>query len=309
MANPDLTVRSHTEQRVTHVNAPTELLRAVRPQQWIKNLLVFGGAVFSGKAAEWSLLTRSGLAMIAFCFIASAVYLINDLRDLRTDRLHPLKRHRPLAAGTVRPITALVLAGVLAACGLGLSWWVGRLFTAIVLFYVVNNAVYSLGAKRIVIIDAVLVSIGFVLRAVAGAVAVHVAPSSWLIVCTLELSLLIVMGKRRVDLITAERAGSRSALPAEWYTVAFLDLVMATSASASIVTYALYTLAPETIARVGNRRMVLTLPMVVYGCLRYLFLVMSERGSHDPTAMLLRDWGMRLCGLVWAVLAIVAVYS
>lgn len=277
-----------------------DLFVSLRPQQWTKNLLVMGGALFSGKASQMTLLTDAGSGTVAFSLVASAVYLVNDVRDRESDRRHPIKRSRPIAAGSVTPATALTTAAVLSLIAFGMSWWIGRSFVAIVALYVITNLVYSFGAKRIVIVDSVLVGIGFVLRAVAGAVAVNVSASSWMIVCTLELSLLVVMGKRRVDLLIAESSGTRGALPAEWYTVGFLDLVMATAASASIVTYALYTLAPETVARIGNRRMVLTLPMVVYGCLRYLFLVVSDRGSADPTSMLLHDWGLRLCSVAWA---------
>jgi decaprenyl-phosphate phosphoribosyltransferase len=285
-----------------------DIIRCLRPVQWVKNLLVFAGAIFSGFAnTHW--LFRAFGGAVAFTLASSAVYLGNDIRDRHSDAQHPERCHRPIAAGRISVRLASGLAVVLIAAAIVLGLVIGELFLFIIFLYLTINVVYSLGAKRIVILDAMLVGLGFVLRVVAGALAVKVPPSSWIIVCTLEMSMLVVFGKRRVDLLLAERSGTRHLLPEEWYPLQFLDLMMATAASASIVTYALYTLDPQTVYRVGNRRLVLTLPMAVYGILRYLFLVFSDRATADPTSVILRDWGLRLCGLLWIIAAIIAVYS
>ncbi len=284
------------------------VLRALRPGQWIKNLLVLAGAVFSGLATEAHVLRAALLGVVAFTFAAGAVYLANDIVDRRSDLLHPTRRLRPIASGELSVNLAAGIAIALVICATGTGLLVGRLFTAILGFYFITNAIYSLGAKRVVIVDVLLVSGGFVLRAVAGAVAAEVAASSWIVVCTLELAMLIVLGKRRVDLRTAEDLGLRHLLPSEWYTIAFLDLLMAVFAGASIVTYSLYTLDPRTVEAIGNRRMVLTLPMVVYGCLRYLFMVHTGRSTSDPSSALVSDWGLRLCAAAWVLAALVAVY-
>jgi 4-hydroxybenzoate polyprenyltransferase len=290
------------------MNKGQALFRAVRPGQWIKNSLVLGGALFSGLASEGRTLTYAMLGVVAFTLAAGAVYLGNDIRDREADRTHPTRRYRPIAAGILTVPMAGTAAVVLAVLALGLSRYIGRLFFVIVGFYFVTNVVYSLGAKRIVIVDVILVSLGFVLRAVAGAVAVKVAPSSWIIVCTLELSMLVVFGKRRVDLRLSQQSGSSAQMPDEWYSLPFLDLLMASAAGASIVTYALYTLDPQTVAHIGNRRLVLTVPMVVYGCLRYLFLITTGRSDADATTVLTKDWGLRLCAVAWVVMAVLAVY-
>ncbi len=284
------------------------VLRALRPGQWIKNLLVLAGAIFSGLATEAHVLRAALLGVVAFTFAAGAVYLANDIVDRGSDRLHPTRRLRPIASGQLSVGLASSIAFALAVGAVGTGLLVGRLFTALLGFYFINNAVYSLGAKRVVIVDVLLVSGGFVLRAVAGAVAAEVAVSSWIVVCTLELAMLVVLGKRRVDLQTAQDLELRHLLPDEWYTTDFLDLMMAVSAGASIVTYALYTLDPRTVESIGNRRMVLTLPMVVYGCLRYLFMVHTGRSTSDPAVTLMSDWGLRLCAVAWVLAAVVAVY-
>jgi 4-hydroxybenzoate polyprenyltransferase len=284
------------------------LLVSLRPKQWMKNLLVAAGALFSGNARDARHVGLALLGVIAFTLASAAIYLFNDVLDIDTDRLHPTRRHRPIAAGRVSVPLAIASASALMLASMVLSYAIARLFLALVLIYFAVNGAYSLGAKRIVIVDAILVGSGFVLRVVAGAVAIEVAASSWIIVCTLQLALLVVFGKRRVDLVQAEAAGIRSSLPDEWYTVPFLDIVMATAAGAAVVTYSLYTFDPQTVERVGNRRLVATLPMVVYGCLRYLFLILSDRGSSDPTSVLMSDWGLRICAVVWLAVAMVAVY-
>jgi 4-hydroxybenzoate polyprenyltransferase len=284
------------------------LIRAMRPNQWVKNLVVFAGAVFSGLAVVRPKLFEALVAAGTFCLISSATYLFNDLRDRESDRLHPTKRNRPIASGALHTTTAMVASGVLLVAGLGLGLAVSWRFFQVLIVYGATNIAYSLGLKRIVILDVMLVALGFVLRAVAGAVAVGVDASSWIVVCSLELAMLIVLGKRRADFVAAERSGSRSSLPEEWYSVALLDQLMTASAGASIVTYAMYTLAPETVARVGSRQMVLTLPMVIYGCLRYLFLAQSDRATDDPALLLVSDRGMQICGVVWLIVVMYALY-
>jgi decaprenyl-phosphate phosphoribosyltransferase len=285
-----------------------DIIRCLRPVQWVKNLLVLAGAILSefdnAESLRWAF-----AGALAFTLASSAVYLGNDIRDRHSDAQHPQRCNRPIAAGRISVRFASAMAVVLMTLALIISYAIGILFLFIVFLYLTINIVYSLGAKRVVILDAMLVGLGFVLRVVAGAVAIEVPPSSWIIVCTLEMAMLVVFGKRRVDLLLAERSGTRHLLPKEWYPLQFLDLMMATAASASIVTYALYTLDPQTVLRVGNRRLVLTLPMAVYGVLRYLFLVFSDRATADPTSVILKDWGLRVCGLMWIVTAVVAVYS
>jgi 4-hydroxybenzoate polyprenyltransferase len=306
--SPKIQTATRTNQNTSLMSVLGPLVASVRPKQWMKNLLVGAGALFSGNARDERHLVLAFLGVIAFTLASGAIYLFNDVLDIDSDRLHPTRRHRPIASGQVSAPLAIGTAAVLMLSSMALSYAIARLFLAIVLIYFAVNGAYSLGAKRIVIVDAILVGSGFVLRVVAGAVAIEVAASSWIIVCTLQLALLVVFGKRRVDLVQAEAAGIRNTLPEEWYTVPFLDIVMATAAGAAVVTYSLYTFDPQTVERVGNRRLVATLPMVVYGCLRYLYLIVSNRGSSDPTSVLMSDWGLRICAVVWLVVASAAVY-
>jgi 4-hydroxybenzoate polyprenyltransferase len=308
-AEPEVLVRSESVPTIRDSQTRFPLFRMLRPEQWPKNVLVLMGAVFSGSGADIMVLERALLAMLSFTLAASVVYIANDLRDRSLDAAHPTRRRRPIASGQVSPVKATAVGVVLLSAALGTAWGVGELFTIIIGFYLLLNAVYSLGAKRVVIVDVIIVSMGFVLRAIAGAVAIKVAASSWIIVCTLTLALLVVLGKRRVDLEVATTNDLTHLLPAEWYSAQFLDLLMATSAGASIVTYSLYTLDPNTVARIGNRRLALTIPLAVYGCLRYLYLVHTGRANADPTSVLLRDRGLQVAAVGWSILALVAVYG
>ncbi len=284
------------------------LLVSLRPYQWIKNILLFSGLVFSGSLFKGEAAGHALQAFISFCLASSGVYLFNDLRDLQADRQHPVKRNRPLAAGTVPMPLALVTLLVLLTGALLGSLQLNRSFTFMLGVYLLVNLGYSCGLKHVVILDVILVALGFVLRAVAGAVVVRVAPSHWLILCTLMLALLVVSGKRRYDLVLAQSRAEIQTLPREWYTVEFLDLMMAIAGGAAIVMYALYTLSAETITRFGSRGMILTVPFVLYGIFRYLFLMHRQSGTGDPALLFLTDrptmlntilWGLTVCAVLY----------
>ncbi len=291
-----------------NANLLMAMLVAVRPVQWVKNVVVFAGALFSGLAVDSRSMLHATIAALSFCLVSSATYVFNDLRDREADRRHPRKQLRPIAAGAISTPIASLLCAVTLAGGIALAASLGWLFSQVVAVYLATNVAYSLGLKRVVILDAMLVALGFVLRAVAGAVAVGVSASSWIVVCSLELAMLIVLGKRRADLLTAERGGARDSLPKEWYTLPILDHLMTASAGAAIVTYAMYTLDAETIFRIGSRRLVFTLPMVVYACLRYLFLAQSERTTDDPSTLFVTDVGLILSAVAWLAAVVFALY-
>ncbi len=286
------------------------LLVSLRPHQWIKNILLLSGLVFSGSLFKGESVGRALQAFILFCFASSGIYLFNDLRDLRADRAHPVKRHRPIAAGRVAmPLAIITMLALLTGALIG-SLQLSRPFALILGGYLVMNVAYSLGLKHVVILDVILVAMGFVLRAVAGAVVVNVTPSHWLILCTLMLALLVVSGKRRYDVVLAQGRADIQSPPREWYTVEFLDLMTAIAGGAAIVMYALYTLSAETITRFGSRGMMLTVPFVLYGIFRYLFLMHRQSGNGDPALLFLTDrptmlntilWGVTVCAVLYGI--------
>jgi 4-hydroxybenzoate polyprenyltransferase len=290
------------------------LVVSLRPHQWIKNLLVFSGLIFSGNLLAVDLLTASLHAFTTFCLISSSIYLLNDLRDLQADRKHPVKRWRPIAA--------MVVPESMAWATLLLMWLASavsvlrlpRSFTLTVFVYLLLNIAYSVRLKHVVILDMMIVASGFVLRAVAGAFVIGVQPSPWLVLCTMLLALLVVSGKRCHDVALLRQHASQAAPKAEWYTAEFLSMVMGITGGGAVVTYALYTLAEETVRRVGSQGLILTVPFVLYGVLRYLFLVhqrvREERAdATDPAFLFVTDLPTMLNVLGWVLTSCLVLYN
>lgn len=281
---------------------------ALRPQQWVKNTLVFGALVFSHSLLDWSAIRLSMSAFFLFCVASSGIYLLNDLRDLEQDRRHPTKRLRPLASGAVNPSIAFVMMGVFLVGSLAGSFLLRAEFGFILLLYGVLNGAYSFGLKRLVIVDVMVVALGFVLRAIAGAVVIGVATSPWLILCTLTLALLVGFGKRRheLSLLGGDAQAHRASL--EGYSLPFLDMMMGISGATAVVTYSLYTLASETVARVGTHNLVLTVPWVMYGIFRYLYLVHQRREGGDPSHLFVSDPPTLVNALLWTATVCLVIY-
>jgi 4-hydroxybenzoate polyprenyltransferase len=265
------------------------LLLSLRPHQWVKNSLVFGALIFSRSLSQWGAARLSLGAFIAFSMASSGVYLLNDLCDLEADRQHPVKRRRPLAAGVLNPMLARAAMVLLLASAVALSLMLRPAFAIILSVYLLLNLAYSFGVKRVVILDVMLVAIGFVLRAVAGAVVIGVQASPWLILCTLMLALLMGFGKRRHELTLLQEEAQNHRHSLDGYSVQFLDLMMTIAGGAAVVTYALYTMAEETVARFHTRSLILTIPFVLYGVFRYLYLVHKREGGGDPARMFVTD--------------------
>lgn len=282
---------------------------SLRPHQWVKNSLVFGGLIFSRSLFRWEVVWLSLGAFLTFCLASSGVYLLNDLRDLEGDRRHPTKRLRPLAAGVLSPMAAgatmamLLVASAFAALSLGTN------FAMVLGAYLLLNVAYSMGLKRVVILDVMAVAAGFVLRALAGAVVIGVQASPWLILCTLMLALLVGFGRRRheLSLLQSEARNHRPCL--EGYSVQFLDLMMAVSGAAAVVTYGLYTMADETVAHFGSRSLVLTTPWVVYGVFRYLYLVHQRMEGGDPAHLFVTDAPSLVNALLWVMAVFFIIYG
>jgi 4-hydroxybenzoate polyprenyltransferase len=285
-----------------------QLFIALRPHQWTKNFVVLAALIFAERLYHVpSLLLASG-AFVVFCMLSGAVYLVNDLADLEGDRRHPVKRTRPLPSGTLSPSLANVGAVVLAVTGIAGSFLIGGRFAAVAVLYFGSMMAYSLALKHIVVVDVLVVAMGFVLRALAGAVAIGVAFSHWLLICTLLGALFLALAKRRHELtLLAGGAAEHRRILGE-YSPYLLDQMIAVVTASTVVSYALYTLAPETISRFGTDRLVWTLPFVLYGILRYLYLVHQKEEGGNPTEVLLNDRPILVAMALWAATVVMLIY-
>jgi 4-hydroxybenzoate polyprenyltransferase len=280
---------------------------ALRPHQWTKNLIIFAPIALSKHLFEADAFLRSAAAFALFCGLSGTVYLINDVTDLERDRLHPKKRFRPLASGALSVDAASVAASVLGLGCLSLSALIGQAFLAAAVLYVLLNLLYSLWLKRLVILDVIAISLGFVLRAVAGALAISVQFSDWLLVCTLLLALFLALAKRRHELVTLDGTGHREIL-AE-YSPYLLDQMIAVVTASCLMAYAFYTLAPETVEKYRTDRLAWTIPFVLYGIFRYLYLVHAKEEGGSPTDLLLTDRPLLADVALWAAALVAIVYT
>ncbi len=287
----------------------TPLLVSLRPHQWTKNFLLFAPLALSKHLFETGLFLRSFVAFVLFCGLSGTVYLINDVRDLERDLLHPRKRLRPIASGALPPRAALGFAALLGGGCLLASWFLGPDFFLACLAYVALNLLYSLKLKEVVIVDAIAVSLGFVLRAVAGAVAIGVVFSDWLLICTILLALFLTFCKRRHELTSLEGQASEHRKSLEEYSPYLLDQMIAVVTASCLMAYASYTTAPETIAKFQTDRLPWTIPFVLYGIFRYLYLVHQKEGGGSPSDVLLTDRPLLVNVALWALAIVAIVYT
>ncbi|MBX6770099.1 MAG: decaprenyl-phosphate phosphoribosyltransferase [Chloroflexi bacterium] len=282
------------------------LLRACRPKQWSKNVLLFFGLIFALKLTDPVLVGRAIAGFLVFCAASSGVYIINDLVDLEQDRLHPRKRLRPLAAGIITPGQAISLASILLVGAMVAGLALGTGFAALTILYVVLTILYSLRLKHVVLIDVFILAAGFVLRAAAGAVVVGVPISPWLYVCTVLASLFLGLGKRRQELLLlSENAGNHRPILEE-YSLPLLDQLIVIVTAATIMAYSLYTFSADNLPR--DHSMMLTIPFVLYGFFRYLYLVHQRGGGGSPEDILLGDLPLLITVVLWLLTAIVILY-
>jgi 4-hydroxybenzoate polyprenyltransferase len=284
------------------------LLRASRPHQWVKNVAIFGALVFARKLADIDAVTTSLLAFAAFSLAASGNYLVNDVLDRERDRLHPRKRERPVASGELPATLALVVALALEAAGLAAAFLIRLEVGVLLAGYLALMTAYSLRLKRVVILDVMIIASGFVIRVVLGGAAIEVPISEWLVLCTIFLSLFLGFGKRRaeIELLEDRSTEHREALAS--YSCAFLDQLIVVCTSCVLATYALYTLSPVTIAKFGTRDLVFTVPFVIFGIFRYLYLLHRRGLGDSPTRALLHDRPTLLAVVLWAAVALVVIY-
>jgi 4-hydroxybenzoate polyprenyltransferase len=287
---------------------PHALFVSLRPHQWLKNLVVLAALVFSKHLFDLDALAQALLAFAVFCALAGAVYLVNDLADLERDRLHPAKRTRPLASGQLPPRLARAAAALLFVAALAAAWVLGPGFLVCALAYPALGLAYSLGLKHVLILDVLAVALGFVLRAVAGAVAIGVHFSPWLLVCTLLLALFLALAKRRHELVTLEDAAAHRQILAE-YSPYLLDQMIGVVTASCLTAYAFYTLAPETVEKYRTERLALTIPFVIYGIFRYLYLVHHRGQGGSPGDVLLTDRPLLVAVALCAAVMVLIVYT
>jgi 4-hydroxybenzoate polyprenyltransferase len=292
------------------------IIQLIRPTHWSKNLVLFAAILFSPSKVVLEnpgviLMVLQGFA--AFCLISSGVYAFNDLLDLPADRQHPKKKNRPLAAGRISPATAVVVAILCAGGGLLWAFLLTPYFAMIAGAYLATNLVYTLGLKRVVILDVLLLSAGFVYRAIAGvAIVSHFLTetylSYWLVLCAFLLSLFLALAKRRHELAMLGDAAASHRPSLAAYSLPMIDQMLSALTSATLVSYCLYTISDDTLKHYGTRNLFWTIPFVMYGLFRYLYLIYSRNEGGDPTSLLARDKATLINVALWAIAAAALVY-
>lgn len=285
------------------------LLISVRPEQWTKNLFVFAGLLFGRRLFDGEAVALAFAAFAIFCALSAAVYLFNDVADRDADRAHPLKRSRPIASGELSPRTALVAAGLLGAAALQAAVVVRPALGLVSGAYLAILLLYSTALKHVVIVDVLTIAAGFVLRAVAGAVAVSVPISQWLLVCTTLLALFLALSKRRHELTLLAEAATDHRRILEEYSPYLLDQMVGVVTASTLVAYAIYATSAETAERLGTDRLGLTIPFVLYGIFRYLYLVHQRRGGGSPATLLLADRPLLTCVALWVISVVLILYT
>lgn len=314
MARPNPSHAADTMRAPESATAPVArrlilLTASARPEQWTKNLIVFAGLLFGGRLLEGRAVLLATATFAIFCALSACIYLFNDVMDRDTDRRHPLKLMRPIASGRLSSRAALATAGLLGA---------GALFAAVTIrpalggtasMYLGLLLLYSISLKHIVIVDVLTIAGGFVLRAVAGALAVAVPISQWLLVCTILLALFLALSKRRheLTLLAEDAMGHRPIL--NEYSPYLLDQMIAVVTASTLIGYCVYSTSAETAERLGTNRLALTIPFVLYGIFRYLYLVHQKRAGGSPAELLLTDRPLLACVALWALSVVLVLYS
>ncbi|MBZ5565763.1 MAG: decaprenyl-phosphate phosphoribosyltransferase [Acidobacteriia bacterium] len=283
-------------------------VEGLRPQQWVKNGFVFAALIFSQHLTNWNSNFRVALAAGAFCLISSAAYLLNDILDAEEDRNHPAKRLRPVASGRLGVKLAAITSAVLALGALATAWALDRRFLLTIALYAGVNLAYSWFLKRIMLLDVFVIAAGFVFRVIGGAVVIHVVVSSWLIVCTTLLALFLALSKRRHELVLLKSGASNHRSTLANYSPYFLDQLIAIVTASTVMSYALYTLSADVQAKFPGKRLELTIPFVLFGIFRYLYLVHQNEEGGNPTRLVLTDPVLISVVLIWAASVIFIIY-
>ena len=280
----------------------------LRPRQWVKNVFLFVGLVFSQNLFQIDLFIKVCEGFLVFCLAASSIYVFNDIHDRESDRRHPEKYRRPLAQGSLLVSEAYMVSMVLAAVALILAFMMDRTFLLILLAYFVLNLAYSLKIKQVVILDIMFIASGFVLRILAGTTLAGVNPSDWLVICTITLSLFLGFSKRRNELVLmGENAGTQRKVLKE-YSIHFLDQMISMVTACTVMSYILYTVSPETVGRFGTKNLMFSIPFALFGVFRYLYLIYLKKKMGDPIDLILKDFPFLLNILLWISAVMIIIY-
>jgi 4-hydroxybenzoate polyprenyltransferase len=285
------------------------LLIALRPKQWIKNLIIFGPLVFSLNLNQIDMGILAVRAFLTFCAVSGAVYLLNDIFDRERDKQHPIKKARPIASGALSVPAALVAIAVILVVAVLSALSIGTGMLLIISAYIVNNILYSFRLKHVVIVDVGSIATGFVLRVLAGAVAIDVIASPWLIMCTILLASFLGFSKRRHELLLLQDAGDSHREVLQEYSEQLLDQLIMISAATTLMSYALYTVSEKVIESFGTTNLIYTVPFVLYGLFRYLYLVHMKNSGGSPTEVLLTDLPLVTSVAAWLVVCTIIVYG
>lgn len=260
------------------------LIQQLRPKQWTKNLLIFAALIFSYNVISFETVGRTILGWFLFSFVAGCVYIINDFMDLEADRNHPTKKYRPMASGALNPHVAIIFGGILLTASLVTSYFLNPIFTLLLAFYFILNIFYSVKLKHIVIIDVMVIAAGFVLRAIAGGLVIHVPFTPWFLICTMLLSLFLALSKRRHELFLLDSGKGTHRKVLKHYSPALLDQLNSIVTTATIISYSLFTFTSG-----HTIQLMWTIPLVIYGVFRYLYLIHIEGKGGSPERVLLED--------------------
>ena len=283
------------------------IVKTARPHHWIKNLVVFAALIFAKKFADPLSVVLAIKGFLTFCLTASAIYYLNDIADFKKDQLHPLKKLRPIASGKMNLGLAWAIALVLLTAGLLISLSLGRQFIGCFILYVILNIGYNLGLKNVVIIDVMVLATGFVVRAAAGAAAIAVPISSWLLVCTILLALFLGFAKRRHEIMILGDTAVSHRQSLAHYSTYFLDQMISVVTASTVIAYTFYTLSPEVQEKFGSGDLVLTVPFVLYGIFRYLYLVHQRDKGGSPTRILITDAPLLACVGLWIIAVLIII--
>jgi 4-hydroxybenzoate polyprenyltransferase len=285
------------------------VLTSMRPGQWVKNTLVFAPLIFAMRVSDPAAVARVSATFILFCVLSGGVYLINDVLDRTRDREHPLKKDRPVASGALPARTAATVGAAAALLSVLASLTLGPGLTLAMACYLMINFAYSRFLKHLVIIDVMAIAAGFLLRVVAGALAIPVSVSFWLLLCTGLLALFLAFGKRRHELVLLEADASSHRPILDEYSPYFLDQMISVASTSTVVAYALYTISPDVREKLGTSWLGLTIPFVLYGIFRYLYLIHQKDLGGNPTETILADPPLLINILLWAVAVLIILFS
>ncbi len=284
------------------------LLMLLRVKQFNKNLFVFAPLIFSKRLFDWHSFSDVFVGFLLFCLASSSVYIFNDIKDIESDRQHPKKRFRPLPSGKVSVMVAIIVSATLGVVCLVFSFFLGAQFGFIVLSYMIISVFYSIILKHLVILDVMVIAAGFVLRVLGGAAIVNIYPSNWLIICTILLSLFLGFSKRRYELVLLGDAPGLHRKVLEHYSPYFLDQMISVVTAATVMSYMLYTVSEQTVVFFGTRHLIWTVPFVLYGIFRYLYLVHQKEEGSDPAEIMLKDKALLIDIFLWALSCILIIY-